>query len=134
MRYQEDIEDGEALLMDGMRARYKKDPVALARYLKRGLPRAAPAGARRRGRSDDSHRLFVIMDLLAETPGSRVERAASGATPRVLLLRSTPSLQRQRLAFDEVPQERRRGAGEPPAEQEPSASVRQRRTCGERPR
>jgi hypothetical protein len=61
-KYQENIEDGEALLMDGMRARYKKDPVALARYLKRGYlgrrrPELKPAP------SDDSHRLFVIIDL-----------------------------------------------------------------------
>jgi hypothetical protein len=60
--YQEDIADGEALLMDGMRAKYKKDPKALARYLKRGyLGRRRPQ--LHAAPSDDSHRLFVIVDL-----------------------------------------------------------------------
>jgi hypothetical protein len=61
-KYQEDFEDGEALLMDGMRARYKKDPAALARYLKRGyLGRRRPE--LKSAPSDQSHRLFVIVDL-----------------------------------------------------------------------
>jgi hypothetical protein len=62
MLYQEDIADGEALLMDGMRAKHRKDPKALARYLKRGY-----LGRRRPQLHDkpsaDSHRLFVIVDL-----------------------------------------------------------------------
>jgi SAM-dependent methyltransferase len=60
--YQEDFEDGEALLMDGMRARYKHDPMALLRYLRRGY-----FGRRRpelkKTSSPDSHRLFVIVEL-----------------------------------------------------------------------
>jgi SAM-dependent methyltransferase len=62
-RYQEDFEDGEALLMDGMRARYKKDPAALLRYVRRGyLGRRRPE--LKTSASADSHRLFVIIDLV----------------------------------------------------------------------
>lgn len=61
-RYQEDFEDGVALMMDGMRARHKHDPMALLRYVKRGyLGRRTPE--LKTTASNESHRLFVIIDL-----------------------------------------------------------------------
>ena len=60
--YQDDFEDGVALMMDGMRARYKHDPVALLRYFRRGyLGRRRPE--LKSTASRESHRLFVIVDL-----------------------------------------------------------------------
>jgi len=60
--YQEDFEDGVTLMMDGMRARYKHDPMALLRYFKRGyLGRRRPE--LKTTASNESHRLFVIVDL-----------------------------------------------------------------------
>jgi Methyltransferase domain len=62
-RYQDGFQAGDAMLMDAMRARYGHDPKALIRYLRnayigRGRPQLGSAS------SPDSHRLFVIVDLV----------------------------------------------------------------------